>query len=172
MSDEDPFDGGLEAGLRWIAQQLGRSVEHLEEIDLDLIARATGVDAERAREFLDGAGQWLSQADGLASEIALRFGGLVGGVVPGSPSPAGAGPHPLDLPTPEQGLALSALDSGRWTVQPGSHVLAADGEGPPPADAIGLVGELRARDWINANGEVTLVGRSALGRWMEQSSAS
>ena len=31
---------------------------------------------------------------------------------------------------------------------------------------VGLVGELRARDWINAEGEVTLVGRNALRRWM------
>jgi hypothetical protein len=42
----------------------------------------------------------------------------------------------------------------------------AHGDGPVPDDAVGLVGELRARDWINADGEVTLVGHNALRRWM------
>jgi hypothetical protein len=78
-----------------------------------------------------------------------------------------AGPHPLDLPTGEQGLALAALDSGRWTVEPGSNALATNGQGPGPSDAMGLVGELRARDWIAANGEVTLAGRNALTRWLD-----
>jgi hypothetical protein len=59
------------------------------------------------------------------------------------------------------------LDSGRWTVERGSHELVAHGEGPVPSDALGLVGELRARDWIGADGEVTLVGRRALSRWID-----
>jgi hypothetical protein len=168
VSDDDLNNEGFEAGLRWLVQQVGRSVEHLEELDLDLIAHATGVDAERARELLDGAGQWLNgQADSFISEAAERFGDLVGAVARGQSAPPTAGPHPLDLPTAAQGLALSAVDSGRWTVEPGSHVLLAGGEGPAPADALGLVGELRARDWINANGELTLVGRDALKRWIE-----
>ena len=83
-------------------------------------------------------------------------------------APRGTGPHPLDLPTAAQGLALSALDSGRWTLEPGSHVLVTHGEGPGPEDAVGLVGELRARDWIDAQGEVTLVGHDALKRWLAQ----
>src|ERR1700743_3609511 len=158
---------GFESGLRWIAQQVARSVEHLEEVDIDQIARAAGVDVDRAREFVDGAGQWLnSQAENLASEAGVRFGGLEA-VVRGQGMARGVAPHPLDLPTAEQGLALSALDSGRWTVKPGSHLLVSHGEGPAPADAVGLVGELRARDWINADGEVTLVGSNALRRWME-----
>ncbi len=171
VGEEDDNDGGLEARLRWLAQQVSRSAEHLEELDLDLLARATGVDADRAREFLDRAGEWLSQADHLASEVTLRFGGLVGAAAHGQAAPSGVAPHPLDLPTDAQGLALSAIDSGRWSVEPGSHVLVADGEGPAPTDALGLVGELRARDWINAGGDVTLVGRNALQRWMEHTEA-
>jgi hypothetical protein len=62
-------------------------------------------------------------------------------------------------------LALSALDSGRWTVRPGSNQLAGTGEGPAPPDVADLVGELRARDWITADGTLTLVGRHALARW-------
>jgi hypothetical protein len=90
----------------------------------------------------------------------------------GSTAPAPSaygGPHPLDLPTDAQGVALSALDSGRWTVRPGSTRLVATGEagaGTFPDDtAADLVNELRARDWITADGAVTLVGRQALVRW-------
>jgi hypothetical protein len=170
MSDDN--NEGFESGLRWLAQQVERSVEHLQEMDLDQIARAAGVDVDRAQEFLDGAGQWLnSQAEGLASEGGLRFGDF-GDIIRGKSAERGQdvarreGPHPLDIPTAEQGLALSALDSGRWTVKPGSHLLVAHGEGPAPADALGHVSELRARDWINAEGQVTLVGHNALRRWM------
>jgi len=46
-------------------------------------------------------------AGAAADEVALRS----------------AGPDPLDLPTGEQGMALAALDSGRWTVEAGSHAL-------------------------------------------------
>jgi hypothetical protein len=173
VSEDDENSEGFEAGLRWLAEQVSRSVEHLEEFDLDQIARAAGVDVDRAREFLEGAGQWLnSQAESLVSEAALRFGGPAGAAAPGGAEPPGAGPHPLDLPTAAQGLALSAIDSRRWTVEPGSHVLVAHGEGPAPADALGLVGELRARDWIDADGEVTLVGHNALKRWMEHTDAT
>jgi hypothetical protein len=58
-----------------------------------------------------------------------------------------------------------ALDSGRWTVGPGSRQVVGTGEGPPPSGAAGPVSELRARDWITADGALTLVGRHALGRW-------
>ena len=78
-----------------------------------------------------------------------------------------AGPHPLDLPTPDQGLALAALDSGRWRLEPGTSALTVRGDGPGPNDALGLVRELRVRDWIAADGELTLAGRKALARWLE-----
>ena len=71
------------------------------------------------------------------------------------------------MPTAEQGRALAALDSGRWSVEPGTSALASHGDGPGPSDALGLVRELRVRDWIDAEGEVTLVGRHALQRWLE-----
>jgi hypothetical protein len=35
-----------------------------------------------------------------------------------------------------------------------------------------LVGELRARDWIAATGELTLVGRDALTRWSQVANLS
>jgi hypothetical protein len=172
MSEEDTDGEGFEARLRWLAQQLSQSVEHLEEIDLDPIARLTGLDVERARELLHDAGEWLNgQADEVVSEGVMRLSGLFDAISRGPAATPGTGPHPLALPTPGQGLALSALESGRWTVEPGSHVLSTHGEGPAPEDAVGLVGELRARDWINADGEVTLVGHNALKRWMDSSGA-
>ncbi len=90
---------------------------------------------------------------------------------PDGERPSHDGPHPLDLPTDDQGAALAALDSGRWTVEPGSHVLVAHDGGPAPDDAQGLVEELRARDWIAATGEVTMSGRHALRRWLDAAGA-
>ena len=78
----------------------------------------------------------------------------------------GAGPHPLDVPTEEQGVALAALESGRWSIEPGTSMLVSHGEGPAPGNALGLVRELRVRDWIDADGTVTLAGRHALSRWL------
>ncbi|MBV8941111.1 MAG: hypothetical protein JO321_15940 [Solirubrobacterales bacterium] len=86
---------------------------------------------------------------------------------PGSADPLrGAAPNPLDLPTTEQGQALAALDSGRWTLEPGTETLASSAEGPAPTHALGLVRELRVRDWISPDGELTLAGRRALTRWL------
>ena len=85
-----------------------------------------------------------------------------------APDPlSGAAPSALDLPTAEHGEALAALDSGRWTVEPGTEALASAGEGPGPSDALGLVRELRVRDWITPEGKLTLAGRRALSRWLD-----
>jgi hypothetical protein len=54
---------------------------------------------------------------------------------------------------------LAALDSGRWTIEPGASTLISHGEGLAHKNALGLVRELRVRDWINADGTVTLAGR-------------
>lgn len=166
MSEDDGHEGSFEAGLRQLAEQLSRSVARLGELDADDVAQAMGVDPDRAREFVESASHWLSdRAGSFAREAELWLGGLRA-AMPERDAPRATGPHPLDLPTAAQGLALSALDSGRWTLEPGSHVLVTHGEGPGPADAVGLVGELRARDWIDAQGEVTLVGHDALKRWL------
>jgi hypothetical protein len=184
MSSEDPNHENFEETLRAIAREVGRSVERaMSEVDLDRFAGTFGLDADQARDWVENAGSWLrGQAEGLGDEWGSQR--------PGAHRPAGkedtpdhrpshvdkaddplrsAGPHPLDIPTEEQGVALAALDSGRWTVEPGTDALAAQGDGPGPSDALGLVRELRARDWIAADGEVTLVGRRALARWLETS---
>jgi hypothetical protein len=161
MSDDDSFENRLRA----IADQFVRS---LSDNDLDDVAQRFGVDADRARGIASDIERWLG---GRLFDEAPRAGNQ-----PSSQGTArhaaataasGAGPHPLDLPTPEQGIALSALDSGRFTVRPGSSVFAAAGtdSGSSLSGAADLPNELRARDWITADGTVTLVGRQALLRW-------
>lgn len=167
MSDEDPGQESFEERVRAIAREVSRSVERITRLDMDEIAEAVGVDPARAKQWVDEAGRWLgAQAERVSEDVAFR--GARTSDVAGEGDPLrGAGPHPLDLPTGEQGLALAALDSGRWTVEPGSNAFVANGEQPEPSDLLGLVGELRARDWIAADGEITLVGRDALRRWLE-----
>jgi len=178
MSADDGNHESFEEQLRAIAQELGRTVERaVNGVDLDDIASSFGLDPDKAREWAEEAGGWLrSHAENLGDEMAAR-----------TPTPEprrekeprrtptpiddealrSAAPHPLDLPSEEQGRALAALDSGRWTVEPGTNALTGHGDGPSPDDALGLVRELRARDWISADGEVTLTGRRALQRWLE-----
>jgi hypothetical protein len=160
MSDYENF----EDFLRSVAGGLGESVQHkLDELDLDGVSATFGVDADQARDWVDGAASWMrTQFEGRMADAAR------------TPAPhlqedplRAAGPHPLDLPTDEQGVALAALDSGRWTVEPGSNKLAPRGDGPGPSDALGLVRELRVRDWIAPDGEITLAGRHALSRWLD-----
>jgi hypothetical protein len=168
MSADDGSPESFDEMVRSIAREVSRSVEErFAEVDVEEIAGAIGVDRAAARQWVDSAGRWLrEQAENLGDEVAVRRAGPSGPGVDEDPLRS-AEPHPLDLPTGEQGLALAALDSGRWTVEPGSNALEAHGEGPGPSDALGLVRELRARDWITADGEVTLVGRHALSRWLD-----
>jgi hypothetical protein len=176
MSDYDNFEDRLRA----IADEISRSVQRLSELDVEELSQRYGVDADRALAFADAAGQWLNErlsaGDPLFGhgrhrddeepvrpvrpDLDLQGASEAGQTGPGS----GPGPHPLDLPTEQQGVAMSALDSGRWTVRPGSNQPAGTGTGAEPAPS-DVVGELRARDWITADGTLTLVGRHALGRW-------
>lgn len=176
MSDYDRFEDWLRA----IADEVSRSVQRMSEFDVEELSQRYGVDADRARAFADAAGRWLNDHFSAGDPL---FGGIEhadddSGAPPLSADldverrpeaeptqpPAGAGPHPLDLPTDPQGISLSALDSGRWTVRPGSNQLAGTGTGAEPVPSE-VVSELRARDWITADGTLTLVGRHALGRW-------
>jgi hypothetical protein len=164
-ADEDDRYDSFEDAVRSFAREIGDYAERMKQVDVDEIAESIGVDPERARQWVDLAGGWLrSRAENLGEEVTLRATGATRRPV--QDPLASAAPHPLDVPTEEQGLALAALDSGRWTVEPGSHALAARGEGPAPSDALGLVRELHVRDWITNDGEVTLVGHHALSRWL------
>ena len=170
MSDDGSHRSPFEDVLRAIAQEITRTVERVSENDIEDLARAAGVDPDRAREWADDAGQWLrEQVEGLGGAAPFASPRNPARAARGGDVLAGAGPHPLDVPTVEQGMALAALDSGRWTLEPGTAALAVSGDGPGPSDALGLVRELRVRDWIGATGEVTLAGHHALRRWLESS---
>jgi hypothetical protein len=182
--DEDHEN--FEDTVRSIAHEIRESVQRMAaEVDVDDLAGYVGVDPDRARDWMESAASWLgAQLEHLGDEFASRTGGSASdsefGSRPASSSSEsasraggvedplrGAAPHPLDIPTAEQGRALAALESGRWFVEPASNRLESRGDGPSPSDALGLVRELRARDWIAADGEVTLAGRHALTRWLQ-----
>jgi hypothetical protein len=167
MSDEDDRPRTFEEALRAIADEVSRGLQNFKTDDIEDMARSYGVDSERAKRFVENAGDWLrAQAETLGVKPEPQS-------ASGVPTPRwedplrGAGPDPLDMPTDDQGRALAALDSGRWTVEPGTSMLTSHGDGPGPRDALGLVRELRVRDWIDGDGEVTLAGRAALKRWLE-----
>jgi hypothetical protein len=165
-------DESFEKRVRAIATDLGRSVERaVRSIDLDGIARQVEMGGERFREVADLTGRWISDR---VSDPEAHHAAQAGDLEPerAARTLPVAGPHPLDVPSDEQGRALSALDSGRWKVEPGTDELVAGGDEASPTDPGGLVGELRARDWIAANGEVTLIGREALKRWSEGSTGT
>jgi hypothetical protein len=163
-------DDRFEARLRAIAQQLSRSIS---DVDLDEVADRLGVDPERVRGAAGAVEDWLNDRASTSEPLFSTGPGQPHEYEPASelghsdPPARSDGPHPLDLPTDHQGRALSALASGRWTVRPGSGRLsnAEPAVGPPAPSDEDLAGELRARDWITADGSVTLVGNQALLRW-------
>lgn len=164
----DPGDESFEETLRSMAAELGRYIERsVENVDVDDLAGSLGVDPSAAREWVENAGDWLSgHTETLGEHLARRVTGPGKKVARVDPL-GGAGPHPLDLPSDEQGLALAGLDSGRWIIEPGADTLTARGEGPGPSDALGIVRELRVRDWIGTDGRLTMAGRHALSRWLD-----
>ena len=173
MFGKDADGESFEDALRSIASELGRYIERsIDNVDVDELAGSFGVDSSSAREWVESAGAWLtSHTENLGEELARRAARPERPIQRVDPL-GGAGPHPLDVPTEEQGLALAALDSGRWIVEPGADALAGKGEGPAPRDALGIVRELRVRDWITADGKLTLAGRHALGRWLDAAKSS
>lgn len=181
----------FEDTVRSIAHEIRASVERMAaDVDVDDLAGYVGVDPDRARDWMETAASWLgAQLEHLGDEFASRTAGSgsESGFDPRTADSAsegashtasaedplrGAAPHPLDIPTAEQGRALAALESGRWFVEPASNRLESHGDGPAPSDTLGLVRELRARDWITADGEVTLAGRHALTRWLQAAGSS
>jgi hypothetical protein len=152
MSDDEQRDN-FEDSLRAMAQNIGDSLRRLaaQDFDFDEVMRSTGLDPAEAKRWAQQLQERL-RAPGGPYEDPLH----------------GAGPHPRDEPTEDQGLALAALESGRWTVEPGTGRLVAHGDGPAPKDALGLVRELRVRDWVDGEGRLTLAGRRALAHWLDR----
>ncbi len=181
MFGDDERDDSFEEMLLSIAREVSQGLERAAQAYVDELADSIGVDPLHARAWFDNALGWLREraqgtGDGSAGRAAHAGteDAAAGRREPRerpdraarAQQPARSGPRPVDLPTAEQGVALAALDSGRWAVQPGSHAFLTRGEGPQPSDALDLVGELRARDWIAPNGELTPSGRDALRRWL------
>ena len=172
MPDDETSGESFEETVRSIAREVARFIERsVDGLDVDQFSETTGVDPMAARDWLESASNWLlTSTDDLGEQLARRLGGPGHSVVRTDPL-AGASPHPLDLPTEDQGVALAALESGRWTIEPGTGTLAANGEGPAPSAALGMVRELRVRDWIMLDGELTLAGRYALTRWLDSATS-
>lgn len=172
MSGTDPNGESFEETVRAIAGELGRYIERaVESVDVDELADSVGVDPAAAREWAESAAGWLrAHTERLGAELSHRVSSAGRAVAP-IDALGSVAPHPMDLPTDEQGLALAALDSGRWAVEPVADALTAKGGGPGPSDALGLVRELRVRDWITVDGELTLAGRHALSRWLDSAVA-
>jgi hypothetical protein len=152
VPDDEPDGRSFEEVARALADEVNRAVDRLSEIDLDDIARAANEEVERARRWIEDLARTLTQT----GDAATR---------PQDAPVHDAGPHPLAMPTSEQGVALAALESGRWRIESGTFTVH---DGPGPSDPLGLLRELRVSDWITADGELTLTGRKALGRWLEQ----
>ena len=171
MSDEDQDRPSFEDVARQLADEMRRALERVSDIDVDELARTASAEAERAREWFEDFARRFGQGTTWSAGF-LDAPGDAGPDEPAAPAPDDdplreAGPSPLDLPTTDQGVALAALDSGRWRLEPGTSAFVVFGEGPAPRDALGLVRELRVRDWMSADGEITLAGRHALKRWLE-----
>jgi hypothetical protein len=152
MPDEEPDGTSFEDVARALADEVNRAVERLSAIDVDEIARAANEEAERARRWIEDLARSLVQSGDAAprrEDAPVRH----------------APPHPLAMPTLEQGAALAALESGRWRIESGTFTVH---DGPGPSDPLGLLRELRVSDWVTADGELTLTGRKALARWLEQ----
>jgi len=152
MPDDEPDGRSFEDVARALADEVNRAVERLLTLDLDDIARAANEEAERTRRWIEGLARSLRQTGDAAmspDDAPVHY----------------AAPHPLAMPSAEQGVALAALESGRWRIESGAFSVH---DGPGPSDALGLLRELRVSDWVTADGELTLTGRKALARWLEQ----
>jgi hypothetical protein len=178
MSDDDR-PKSFEETLRSIAAEVTKSAERLSRSDigdLEKLAKAGGLDPERARDMADEAGQWLRRQFSGGDAFPNASHGTPAPMADVQPddvtsAPMGRGvPSPVDLPTPAQGQALAALDSGRWTVEPGEVTLATQtGLGTQPRNAHALGLELHVRDWVDQDGQLTSAGGHALERWLEDS---
>ena len=109
MSDEDK-PKSFEETLRAIADEVTRGLERVQRGEGEDLAREYGIDADRAKRFMDTAGDWLrSQADTFnvgQSESAPAPGRSESrpADTPWTTFPSGAGPDPLDVPSDDQDL--------------------------------------------------------------------
>jgi hypothetical protein len=150
VPDDEPDGRSFEEVARALADEVHQAVERFSAIDLDDIARAANEEAERARRWIEDLARSVAQTGGIArrpEDAPVHHGS----------------PHPLAMPTAEQGVALAALESGRWRIESGTFSVH---DGPGPGEPLELLRELRVSDWVTADGELTMTGRKALARWL------
>jgi len=155
VPDDEPDGRSFEDVARALADEVHEAVERLSAIDLDEIARAANEEADRARRWFEELARSLAQTGDAAPSTET------------TPAVQHHRPHPLAMPTTDQGVALAALESGRWRIESGTFAVH-DGQGP--SDPLGLLRELRVTDWVTVDGELTLAGRKALERWLDRTS--
>lgn len=169
--DAEPIKQFAEEAGEWLRDQIAAATE--SGSDVEPMPAADPSDPRGAADPTPAA------AGTPADRSAATAGPAETSGAPGTPtardmdgitSPRVAGlPHPLDLPTEQQARALAALESGRWTVEPGTVVLVTTlnrGAGPEDAHALGM--ELHVRDWVDVDGELTFSGGLALARWAHE----
>ena len=150
VPDDEPDGRSFEDVARALADEVHQALERLSAIDLDDLARAANEEAGHARRWIEDLARSLVSSGDVARS-------------PEAEPVRRAGPHPLAMPTTEQGIALAALESGRWRIESGTFSVH---DGPGPNEPLGLLRELRVSDWVTVDGELTLTGRRALARWL------
>ena len=169
MDDEDK-PKSFEEALREIADEVQRGIERVQH------GRPRGHRADVRRRRRPGQalhrrrGRLAARPDGEPPDMPFPPAGPAGPAPTSDSQPASSKPSPMGRPAAQRRARTRwtrrrtsrAARWRRWTPAAGrsspARRAAAHGEGPGPSDALGLVRELRVRDWIDADGEVTLVG--------------
>jgi len=94
VPDDEPDGRSFEDVARALADEVNRAVERLLTLDLDDIARAANEEAERTRRWIEDLARSLRPTGDAAMS-------------PDDAPAHYAAPHPLAMPTAEQGAALS-----------------------------------------------------------------
>lgn len=175
--DAEPIKQFAEEAGEWLRDQIAAATESGSDVEpmpaadpsdprggADSTPSTAGAPAGHADASEAPTGAETTGTPGIPTESDVE--GITSPRVPGLP-------HPLDLPTEQQARALAALESGRWTVEPGTVVLVTTlnrGAGPEDAHALGM--ELHVRDWVDVDGELTFSGGLALARWAHEAEAA
>lgn len=166
---------GFDDVVRGIVGEAVRFAEQASRREASGFGGAGGIDLDRARRWADDVGRRFAgeaaatrgsdRPAGTSAAPTTRQGAHEVPVVDAEvvvPAP----PHPRDVPTEEQGRALAALDSGRWSLDPEAGRLVSAHDGPAPERPKRLARELRARDWVDEDGRPSRAGARALDRWL------
>ena len=167
MSDPDPERSSFEEVARALADEVSRAVERLSALDLDELARAASAEGERARQWIDELGRWLrEQGEGFAGFAArLR---IARARAPGRRgSTATRRAASARSPHRRPGAGAGGTRLGPLEGRAGNQRAGRPRRGPRPQRRARARPRIRVRDWMTADGQITLAGRDALTRWLE-----